>query len=53
MTCARCPRPARLSGRSPLCIICKRGRTVRLRYRKLSGNEKEQQRRMLARKVAA
>jgi hypothetical protein len=53
MTCTRCPRPARLSGRSPLCIVCKVGmKTSRLRKRKLSGNEQEQQRRLMARRVA-
>ena len=51
MTCASCHRrPARLSNRSQFCIICKLGtKNARLRKRKLSGNESEQQRRMLAR----
>jgi len=52
MTCA-CGRPARISGRSDRCIVCAVGtKAPRLRKRKLSGHEKEQQRRMLARRVA-
>jgi len=51
MTCASCHRrPARLSNRSQFCIICKLGtKNPRLRKRKLSGNEREQQRRLLLR----
>ena len=52
MTCA-CGRPARLSGRSVLCIVCKVGtKHPRLRKRKLSGNEQEQQRRLALRRAA-
>jgi len=54
MTCATCQRrPVRLSGRSLLCIVCKRGtKRPRLRKRKLTGCEREQQRRMVARRAA-
>lgn len=52
MTCP-CGRPVRLSHRSPLCIVCAVGtKTPRLRKRKLSGNEQEQQRRLMLRLAA-
>lgn len=54
MTCTQCLyRPARLSGRSPICIVCHRGaKHPRLRKRKLNAHEQEQQRRLLVRRRA-
>lgn len=54
MICTRCQRrPCRLSGRAETCIVCKVGtKRPRLRKRKLSGNEQEQQRRLHERRAA-
>ena len=54
MKCLTCPRPRALSGRSPLCAVCRVGtKQPRLTYRKPSSFERGVETKRLARKEAA